>query len=87
MDDKCLLALYKVLSPEARTIFDVLRRTPDDPVSMDNLMLTARISTQKTRKGVWGLQNTGLIEYIYRKPIQLSEAGLRLSQLLAKETP
>ncbi len=87
MDDKCLLALYDVLSPEARNIFDVLRRTPDDPISMDNLMLRAQVSTQQTRKGVWGLANTGLIRYAYRKPVQLSQSGIRLTELLQKELP
>lgn len=82
MDDKCLLALYAQFPPEVRAIFDVLRRTPDDPVSMDNLMLSAQVSTQTTRKGVWGLQSAGLLKMTPPTPKTLSEMGLRLATLL-----
>lgn len=80
MRDDCLLELYhQHLTENARRTLDVVIKLRE--VTMETIMLTGRLTTQQTRRGVWGLDSTGLIVY---KPIRLSANGKRLAALLAK---
>ena len=84
MNDDCLLELYQLLMPDARTVFDALRQH-DGPSTMERLMLAARITTQQVRKGVWGLASTGLIIYTPGRPLRMADNGARLASLLAED--
>jgi Mn-dependent DtxR family transcriptional regulator len=84
MTDDCLLDLYQLLIPDARTVFDALAQD-DGPCTMERLMLSAQITNQQVRKGVWGLASTGLIIYTPGRPIRISDNGARLASLLAEE--
>jgi len=80
MHDECLLELYhQHLTENARRALDVVVELKE--VTMETIMITGRLTTQQTRRGVWGLDSTGLIVY---KPIRLSDNGKRLAALLAK---
>jgi hypothetical protein len=85
MNDDCLLELYQLLIPDARTVFDALRQH-NGPSTMERLMLSAQITNQQVRKGVWGLASTGLILYTPGRPIRISENGARLAFLLKEDT-
>ena len=81
MRDDCLLELYhQHLTENARCALDVVIKLGE--VTMETIMLTGRLTTQQARRGVWGLDSTGLILY---KPIRLAPNGKRLAELLAKK--
>ena len=83
MHDECLLALYhQHLTDNARRALAVVFRFKE--VTMETIMVTARLTTQQTRRGVWGLACTGLICYNPGRPVRLSENGRRLAQLLQR---
>jgi hypothetical protein len=84
MNDDCLLELYQLLIPDARIVFDALAQR-DGPSTMERLMLSAQITNQQVRKGVWGLASTGLIVYTPGRPVRISDNGARLASLLAEE--
>jgi hypothetical protein len=83
MNDDCLMELYELLIPDARTVFDTLRQA-NRPSTMEKSMLAAQITNQQIRKGVWGLASTGLITYTPGRPIRISDNGVRLASLLAE---
>ena len=84
MLDECLLELYRQhLTENARKALDVVIKLKE--VRMEGIMITGGLTTQQTRRGVWGLDSTGLISYRSGRPIQLSEDGERLARLLAEE--
>ena len=84
MLDECLLELYRQhLTENARRSLKVIIR--EGAVRMETIMTTGGLTTQQTRRGVWGLDSTGLIDYRPGRPIRLSGNGERLAVLLAKE--
>lgn len=82
MQDECLLQLYEYLIPEARRAFDSL--TQLETATLEQLMMKGPLTTQQTRKAVWGLASTGLVIYERQLPIRLSENGIRLAKLLVE---
>jgi Mn-dependent DtxR family transcriptional regulator len=82
MPDECLLQLYEYLTEEGRRAFDTLG--PLETATMERIMLVGQLTTQQTRKAVWGLASTGLIIYQPGLPVRLSENGARLVKLLAQ---
>ncbi len=83
MDDDCLRALYDLLIPDAKAIFDTLAVI--EAGTMEKIMLEGKLKTQQARKGVWGLTSTGLIIYKLGRPICLSDHGKRLVSLLQEQ--
>ena len=85
MHNECLLELYhRHLTDNARRALEVV--IEQEEVTMETIMVTARLTTQQTRRGVWGLACTGLICYNPGRPVRLSENGHRLAQLLQQGT-
>ena len=82
MHDECLLELYQSLTPDARRAFDVVTRLK--VCTMERIM-TAGLTTQQTRRGVWGLASTGLIVYTPGRPVRISDNGDRLVALLTEK--
>ena len=80
MQNECLLELYTRLTPEAKAVFEVLAQRGQ--ATMEKIMLTAHITNQQVRRGVWGLACTGLIVYERGKPVRIPGDGQRLSKLL-----
>ena len=83
MDDNCLLQIYTCLLPEARVVLQILLKI--EAGTMEHIMKCGPLTTQQTRKAVWGLSCTGLISYRRGGPVALSENGQRLGDLLKQQ--
>jgi predicted transcriptional regulator len=80
MQDDCLLELHEVLQPEARQVFVILIAMGS--ANREQLMQVGQLTTQRVRKAIWGLANTGLIVQKRQEPLRLSPSGERLAELL-----
>jgi hypothetical protein len=70
MQDDCLLELHEVLQPEARQVFVILIAMGS--ANREQLMQVGQLTTQRVRKAIWGLANTGLIVQKRQEPLRLS---------------